>query len=115
MIALFIHIAQFWNVPVELSSFTGDTPDDYEYYTVTVTPADGDTRQFVGFTYDVTWDFTNTPCIYAGNQQGGIDGNFLGSSDSVIEGHYTQYIVDSLFDTEFNFTQFNSSQCLSDN
>ena len=58
--------------------FTGDVPDNgYRYYDVKVTPADGKVRMFVGFLYDITWDFIQSPCIYAGNQQGGIDGSFF--------------------------------------
>ena len=38
---------------------------------------------------------------------------FEGFSDSVIEGLYWQYAaVDSLFDTEIVFSQFNNSQCI---
>ena len=106
--------AQFWNVPVELSQFTGPTPNDEEgYYIVKVTPADGDVREFIGSLYPLTWDYTRTPCLYAGNQQGGKVIEFDDPSGSVIEGFYWDYGVTSLFGTEFKFSQFNNSQCLS--
>lgn len=111
----YIYAAQFWNVPVELSQFTGATPNNESgYYTVTVTPADGDVRRFVGSLHPLTWDYTEAPCLYAGSRQGGKDYEFkdTGISDSVIEGYYWQYTVDSLFGTEFMYSQFNNSQCV---
>ena len=108
-----ICVGQFWNVPVELSEFTGPTPNNEPgYYTVKVTPADGDVRDFIGSWDPLTWDYTRTPCLYAGNQQGGKEIEFKGFTDSVIEGHYWQYTVDDLFSTEFKFSQFNDSQCI---
>ena len=110
---LYAYIAQFWNIPVEFSSFTGPTPNDEPgFYTVTVTPADGDVREFIGSLYPLTWDYTETPCLYAGNQQGGYAIEFEDFSDSVIEGYFWQYTVDNLFGTEFAFSQFNNSQCI---
>ena len=106
-------VAQFWNIPVELSSFTGPTPNNETgYYTVKVTPADGDVREFIGSLYPLTWDYTETPCLYAGNQQGGNAIEFKDFSDSVIEGLYSHYTVNSLFGTEFVFSQFDNSQCI---
>ena len=106
-----MYVAQFWNVPVELSQFTGPTPNNEPgYYTVKVTPADGDVREFVSSIYPLTWDYTS---LYAGNQQGGKAIEFEDSSDSVIEGFYWDYAVNGLFGTEFIFSQFNNSQCTS--
>ena len=45
-------------------------------------------REFVGSLYLLTWDYTETPCIYAGNRQGGKEIEFENFSDSVIESHY---------------------------
>ena len=105
-----LYIAQFWNVPVELDEFTGPTPpDSLKYYTVKVTPADGDVREFVGHLYDVTWDFTPIPCVYAGNRNGGPVAEFDTPNDSVIEGRYDEYETSDLFSTDFKYTQF--SQC----
>ena len=109
--AILICIAQFWNIPVELEEFTGATPDDLTYYTVKVTPPDGDVREFVGHLYDVTWDFTPIPCVYAGNRNGGPVVEFDDPNDSVIEGNYLQYQVNSLFSTQFTYKQFDESRC----
>jgi len=99
-------------VPVELSEYTGETPDDnLSYYSIKVTPADGDEREFVGHLYDVTWDFTPLPCVYAGNRNGGPVAEFDDPNDSVIEGHYTNYETGGLFNTGFTYSQFDDSRC----
>lgn len=108
---MLICIAQFWNVPVELQQYNGSVPDDLNYYVVKVTPADGDVREFVGHLYDVSWDFTPIPCIYAGNRNAGPVYEFDDPNDSVIEGNYTEYEVNSLFDTQFTYRQFEDSRC----
>ena len=91
--------------------FIGPTPNNETgYYTVKVTKADGDMREFIGSLYPLTWDYTETPGLYAGNQQGGNAIEFKDFSDSVIESFYWQYTVNSLFGTEFLFSQFNNSQ-----
>lgn len=109
--ATFIHAAQFWNVPVELAEFTGSTPDDtLKYYTVKVTPPSGNAREFVGHLYDVTWDFTPIPCVYAGNRNGGPVAEFDDPNDSVIEGKYDEYVTDDLFSTDFTYERF-GRQC----
>ena len=94
-----------------MDEFTGTKPDNLTYYTVTVTPPDGDVRSFVGHLYDVTWDFTPVPCVYAGNRNGGPVFEFDNPNDSVIEGNYTLYEVSDLFSTGFTYEQFDEARC----
>ena len=110
---MLIFVGQFWNIPVELEEFTGTVPpnDTLSYYTVSVTPPDGDVRSFVGHLYDVTWDFTPVPCVYAGNRNGGPVYEFDNPNDPVIEGNYTQYQVSDIFSTQFTYEQFDESRC----
>ncbi len=63
---------------------------------------DSPPRSFLGNLVPRTWDGSNEACIYVGNGQGGPSGEkaLLGS---VIEGSYTDYITDSLFDTTFEY------------
>lgn len=100
-------------MPVELGEYTGVAPDELKYYTVKVSPPGGSVREFVGHLYDVTWDFTPIPCVYAGNRNGGPVAEFDDPNDSVIEGNYIQYEVDSLFSTEFVYDRFDTSRCSS--
>ena len=108
-----IHVAQFWNVPVELSEYTGgDEPNDgLKYYTVQVTPSSGNVRRFVGHLYSVSWEFTPIPCVYAGNRNAGPVAEFNNPNDPVIQGNYTEYEVNDLFSTEFEYEQFDESRC----
>ena len=60
-------------------------------------------RSFLGDLYPRTWDNTKEECLYVGNSQGGPVRGFGSFTDSVIEGIYTDYIVPSLFATEYQF------------
>lgn len=59
-------------------------------------------RSFIGILYPLTWDHTNEGCIYVGNSQAGPAEEFDGS---VIEGSYTNYILRSLFATDYEFAK----------
>ena len=73
-------------------------------------------RQFIARLYSNTWDKRGKECYYAGSAQGGPLGEIESPQlrDSVIEGRYTDYIVDSLFDSEFLYTQFDSRECITE-
>ena len=45
-----------------------------------------------------------------GNSQGGPERS-RNPMNSVIEGSYSQYIVDGLFDTEFEYERFDENAC----
>ena len=69
-------------------------------YNVTVIPPDSPPRSFLGDLVPRTWDSTKEWCLYVGNGQAGPSG----TSDlrgSVIEGRYSDYIVESMFDPTF--------------
>ena len=110
---LFSIPGQFWNVPVTVSSYTGlfggeDRTDDY---IITVDHPQSDPRSFVGLKYSVTWEFEKRVCYYVGNTQAGKLAEVSDPNDSVIEGDYTDYKVDSLFATDFKFSHFDVSRC----
>ena len=70
-------------------------------------------RFFIAFTpffYIQTWD-NRKRCLYAGNQNGGTVYEVVDDHDTLIEGVYKQYIMESAFSTEFEFSQFNETQC----
>jgi len=67
---------QFWNVPVDVSPYEENTPDNSPYYSVMITPADGEARVFISNPYPRTWDLSKVPCLYAGSSQGGTLGEF---------------------------------------
>ena len=78
---------------------------------ITVDHPDSSERSFVGLRADVTWEFENRVCYYVGNRQGGKLAEVTEPNESVIEGEYTQYKVDTLFSTNFTYTHFNANRC----
>lgn len=82
-----------------------DRSDDYEITVGASTP-----RRFVGLKMEMTWEFENKTCYYVGNTQGGRLSE--ASGDTVIEGMYADYKVDSLFDTQYvPYGQFDEDLC----
>jgi len=51
------------------------------------------------------------PCYYVGNGQGGETPELEGE-DSVIEGEFSDYVVDGLFGYNFIFSQFEEDRCV---
>ena len=83
-----------------------------DYFVVTVTPPDSAPRRFVAEYGPHTWENVETPCLFAGNFQGGSLRELRGSpNDPVIQGFYTDYIVDGLFQPIYAYSRFNSSTC----
>ena len=60
----------------------------------------------------VTWEFEKKPCLYVGNSQAGPLGEEVGSNDSVIEGTYKDYIVESIFSPNFKFAHIDDENCM---
>ena len=83
-----------------------------ELYLIEVTPQLSPSRQFVAEYYPVSWDLSRPdPCLYAGDQQGGRIREIKTYNDPVIEQNYRLYRTDSIFETDFRFSQFNVSRC----
>ena len=81
-------------------------------YVINVTHPDypDEPRSFVGLKSDITWEFERRVCYYVGNNQAGKLGEVDDPNDSVIQGEYSEYAVESLFATEFKYNRFNA-QC----
>lgn len=81
-------------------------------WVISVTPPSGSMRSFVAELYERAWDNSRSPCLYAGNSQGGPSIEFAANhTDPVIEGHYTHYRVDSRFGTDFRYKKFDDNRC----
>ena len=112
-------VGQFWNIPITISPITSSTTPltsnslPPPYILTLSPPSPTPQRQFIGRLYYNTWDKRGSECFYAGSGQGGPLGELESPQlrDSVIEGTYTDYIVSSLFETEFEYSRFDSSQC----
>ena len=80
-------------------------------YTITVNYPDQQ-RQFVGFLYSLNWERKENLCLYVGNRQGGPINEVDNPNDPVLYGEYSDYKVDSIFGTEFNYDHFESARCM---
>ena len=98
-------------MPVTVSSHAGEVQRTDDYI-ITVTHPDylDEPRSFVGLKSNVTWEFENRVCYYVGNTQAGKLAEVDDPNDSVIQGEYSEYKVESLFATEFKYNCFNA-QC----
>ena len=59
----------------------------------------------------VTWELGRT-CYFVGNEQAGKLAEVSDPNDSVIEGDYGDYIVESLFATAYTYSHFLESLCI---
>ena len=102
---------QFWNVPVTVAPFDGefDGVERDDDYVITVSHPHAVSRSFVGLKADVTWEFEERVCYYVGNTQAGQLAEVTEPNDSVIEGNYREYKVDSLFATSYVHSRFEAS------
>ncbi|CAI8024285.1 hypothetical protein GBAR_LOCUS14114 [Geodia barretti] len=99
-------LGQFWNIPISVGDLDSDSSPDIELYQ----PGHPSYRHFPALFYHLVWDLSDDGCYYVGNSQGGPEGS-RDPINSVIEGSYSQYIVDGLFDTEFEYERFDENAC----
>ena len=91
---------QFWNVPIKVVKTSG------VIVPIQVNDVQSNKyRSFCAFRSKPTWDGTGSMCYYTPRLQR------VPTSDSVIEGIYTQYQTDSLFATDFFNKQFDDEKC----
>ena len=88
-----IYTGQFWNIPIRAS--------DGFFSRIEINERESSNyRSFISFRSPQTYDGTHRVCYYA-----------FYIDTSVIEGTYTQYRTDSLFDTAFSYSQFDNEKC----
>ena len=110
-----LSLGQFWNIEIEVEEHAEPfnralRSDDF---TVTVHPNDSNRkRSFVALESSVTWEFEKKPCLYVGNSQAGPLGEDVAPNESVIEGSYKDYMVDSIFSPNFIFAHFDQDNCM---
>jgi hypothetical protein len=99
-------LGQFWNVPIEILFGAN------EYFVQILTPDDPRYRFIPALKHNVTWDHTPMTCYYVGSSQGGPEFS-EDRKESVIEGSQEQYETASLFETSFEYSEFDGSVCSS--
>ena len=103
---------QFYHRTIDIQPFScPECNSNISYYNLTVPQREGEPeREFRGRLYNLDWGHQETPCLYAGDSQGGAGGGEI--SGSVIYGLYRNYAVNSSFSEEgYQFGQFNSDSC----
>ena len=71
-------------------------------------------QSFIGELRSFTYDGEEEHCLYVGDGQGGalIQPNYKGdNNNTLIEGEYWQYKVDTSFDSHFMYSQFDENRC----
>ena len=94
---------QFWNIPVTVEEFTGEFGDeqrDNDYIIIVRYPGTPP-RSFVGIESSVTSELERRPCYFVGSEQAGPLVEVSEPNNSVIEGVYRDYIIESLFATSY--------------
>ncbi len=83
-------------------------------YKVTLSTASGIARSYIGELRKVTWEHREEACLYVGDSQAGPLGNPLMPNDGVLDGDYTDYVVDSAFSErgQFKFGLFQEFRCM---
>ena len=104
------HAGQFWNVPVNVTVYTGvlreGSVGNYTRYAISVAHPLSPKRTFTGILYAYTWEFDEGMCLYAGNRQAGPIYEVASPNDPVIEGTYVDYAMGSPFATNFAYSRF---------
>ena len=92
---------QFWSRPITIVQY-GSNPDHY------LIEIPGNTqRQMIGDRHSTTWQREKRQCFYVGDRQGGRGLEIKGApNEPLIEGVYTDYIMDGPYDTSFTFSRF---------
>ena len=106
-----LYSGQFWNVETNVTKYTKPLRDgivENNTYLVELMPENKPNRRFIGFLEERTWNLEKSPCIYAGNSQGGpiyevADGE---PNDSVIEGAIEDYSTKN-----FTYDHFDKRRC----
>ena len=112
------YAGQFWNIPIDVFPYSGPYKDPAEEglrYVIQVShPDSAEPRVFTGLFHDLTWEYEEGPCFYAGNRQGGTIMEIDDPNDPVIEGSYLDYRVATAFETDFKYSHFDKSRCIND-
>jgi hypothetical protein len=104
-------IGQFWNIPVDITPYSGPYGEENvteadQIYDINFRPPGKPQRSILAELGSNTWDNRKKPCLFAGDSYGGPIWEAPPEYGSVIEGDEDSYEVDSLFDHEFEYSQF---------
>ena len=111
---IYICTGQFWSIPVDVLEYSGNyTGQVNNTYVVSVDhPSPTSTpRRFIAELHHSTWDRKAKQCLYVGSAQSGAVNEADVPNDPVIEGTYDDYEVSGLFNSDFQYSQFQEGRC----
>lgn len=95
---------------MDIAQYTGllwDGSPALDQYVVSFTrPISNQDVSFAGWLFPLTWELKRGPCLLVGSYQAGPTYRVENTNDSVIEGVYTEYEVDGLYETDFRYSEF---------
>ena len=109
---MYVYITgQFWNVPIDVVKYDGNYNKPVNSTFLVTVDHNSSSRSFIAEQHPATWDGKRIQCLYAGNAQGGPINEVDVPNDRVIEGDYEEYEVSGLFESDFQYNQFEDDQC----
>jgi len=66
---------------------------------------------FIAELHPATWDSKRKQCLYVGSAQSEAINEVDVPNDHAIEGTYNNYKVSGLFDSDFQYNQFQEDKC----
>ena len=103
---------QFWNVPVQITNEGIKLRQRHDmevdkFRVITFTQSDGNVRNVPARLQSHTWSSSQvSPCLYAGDSEGGHLFEVEEPNDSLLEGSYQDYVMETLFSTKYKFSKF---------
>ena len=103
---------QFWNVPVDITNEGIKLRQRHDkevdkFRVITFTQSDGNVRNVPAKLQSRTWSSSQvSPCLYAGDSEGGHLFEVEEPNDSLLEGSYEDYVMAALFSTKYKYSKF---------
>lgn len=101
-------VGQFWHLGFEIDKFNGiftDGTTRNNAFQITH-PLQLSPNSFVGLGYDITWDYREDMCVYAGDNQAGSSILVSEPADPIIQGNYHHYKLDDPFGANFAYSVY---------
>lgn len=78
-----------------------------KFYVITFTQSDGNVRKVPAKLHSRTWSSSQvSPCLYAGDSEGGYLFEVEEPNDSLLEGSYQDYVMATMFSTNYKYSKF---------
>ena len=109
---------QFWHAHVKLHKEGIKLRNDNginknKFHVIEFLKHGNKTKQVPAILQAHAWGSDEHSCLYAGDSEGGHMYEVKSPSDSLLDGNYKDYITSSLLSTDYKYSQFNDTICMS--